>query len=48
MMYNSIVVNLFVVPIFIKDVYIYICEMYHELYLFYEKFILKKLLIISK
>jgi len=27
MMYNSIVVNLFVVRIFIKDAYIYICEM---------------------
>jgi len=29
-MYNSIVVNLFVLQIFIKDVYIYIVKWYHE------------------
>jgi len=43
MMYNSIMVNLFVVWIFIKDVYIYICEMVSRVISFLWKVYLKKI-----
>jgi len=50
MMYYSIVVNLSVVQIFIKDVYIYICEMVSWVMSFLWKVYFKKknLLLISK